>query len=867
MQAFDQICDAIADRYMQSDREPIELDPVSTTILKNRFPVLESVLVSRMDLAPPGRTTEAMDALEAAVRMSHQLRLVGPMFIVIDDSQWEDVDSSMLLDRLSIAAASVGLGIITVSRELDVHRQPAQHSLEIGPLSHQASVSILRSSAKRWNIELPESVLRRLAAVAEGSPYRLQELANELRSTNGMFDGDDSIDPAISDHDVIDQLWQRRMSRLSDDAQHLLPFVATAGGRMSIDQLGKLSGLNDTVDASVTELVLHGLISDDATGGDCIQVAHDRVADEMIRSLSDQAKRKAHLEWAKHLAREKSQHGSDARIAGHFFAAGEPGYALSHAILAAEEAEQRLALHEAGRMYRRVAKHVDGSERIAHLRKAADCFRDAEYPVESAECFQELAGLLNQHDRFDCELTAIALLIRAGRIAQVRSQLHDLAIRMRIPKPKSYGLATLAVIARQMMAAIDGPGTLLAKLKAETNLTADDAVQLDRSTQQRLDLCYALVRPLFMFDNLYAAELSIFARRMLLRHRNTKMRIHGAVMDAVFGCYDQGKRRVESEGQLTKLKAIVSPLNDARSSGDVAAAISVSHAFAGRWYQVTQTVQDGIEFYGRSPDIVGFEILRTQMLGLWALWHVGQWRELRELTAALYKDGVRRSDGTQQFIASNGYCASAWLIADEVNTLKQIEASNLNAIPRWEQFQFADVYHWAGQTQRRIYQARYDEAWDEYQRIRPKLKKMPFSSIQMVRVMQKQLCGILSLQQLRCHYSERLLVRAKLAIRELRKEQTPYANMLADLYGGLLLQQIATVSESPDVSARAIGLLKSARDEAKSQQLLPFQLAATDALNFVETGQQTELLADSMRDQGVVNPRCYRRLFTVDFGS
>ncbi len=117
LQAFDQICDAIAHRYMKGDRERLELDPASVTLLQEIFPVLESVFTSSRQMPCSGADVEPLDALEAAARMSDQLRLVGPLFLIIDDSQWADRDSLNVLDRLQIAVGREGLGIITVSRE------------------------------------------------------------------------------------------------------------------------------------------------------------------------------------------------------------------------------------------------------------------------------------------------------------------------------------------------------------------------------------------------------------------------------------------------------------------------------------------------------------------------------------------------------------------------------------------------------------------------------------------------------------------------------------------------------------------------------------------------------------------------------
>ena len=78
------------------------------------------------DRALKNNIRELTDALEAADRMSRELRNVGPLILVIDDAQWADRDSLNVLDRLQHAEGEIGLGIITVSRDLgDRQRVPA----------------------------------------------------------------------------------------------------------------------------------------------------------------------------------------------------------------------------------------------------------------------------------------------------------------------------------------------------------------------------------------------------------------------------------------------------------------------------------------------------------------------------------------------------------------------------------------------------------------------------------------------------------------------------------------------------------------------------------------------------------------------
>jgi serine/threonine protein kinase len=865
LQAFDQLSDAIADRYMQSDREPLEFDPLTVSFLKSAFPVLSNVITARIDVSQPGPVSIANDASEAAVRMSQQLRRIGPLFAVVDDSQWADLDSRNLLDQIANQAGDQGIGVITVSREPDTHRIPAQQSIEIGPLEFSDSVALLLQSAQRWKLNVRKSALQRLAARTDGHPFRLRELANEFRPGGVLADGFDSADAAMLDLETIDRLWQRRADRLSDGAKRTLLFVATAGGRTSTAQLAELTGLDDSIDAAISELVQQRLITDEATGGECIQIVHDRVADEMMRSLSDQAKRGAHHAWASHLVRQESPQQYSARIAGHFFAAGEPGQAVSHAILAAEDAEERSAKYEAARLYERVAKHVSGSEKINQLRNAAQCFRQAEYPVKSAACFQALAALLDGKDQFRCQLMAVSLLIRAGRVSQVRSQLRNLARRVGLPTPKSHALATLALTARQLQLLMYGRSSLLAKLTEQAHQTDKHIAPVDDQIQQRLDFCVALIRPLSGFDLHYAAELSMVRKKLLLLHPDTQLRFNAAADEATFACCDKGRKRSAGEAQLSKLKTLVSQIGNSRSCGDVAAGIAIAHGLSGRWSEVQATVEESVSYYRESSDPCEFEIAHSLWLNLWAMWHLGQWRKLRKTSSEVYDDAVRRNDTFQQVASCSGYAAAAWLVCDDIDQLDRVQDATAMTVVQWEHFPLANLFAWSGQALRQLYLGRYDDAWDGYQSIKAKLHKMPFVSIQLPRMLQKQLGTVIALHQLNRRYAERYVVRANLLIDELRSEETPYALVLANFYAGLLTQRISQVRQSTAGSLQAISLLATARDQAKEQQLTPFELAAIDALHCVETGLPSDQLIAKMNSEGVAQPAFFQRLFTIDF--
>ncbi|MEM9589261.1 MAG: AAA family ATPase, partial [Planctomycetota bacterium] len=306
MQAFGQITDAIVNRYSRADREKLKLDPVSAMVLSQAFPALETIVSVDTSLQPPARRSPRIDSLEAAHRLSVEMRDNGPLFIIIDDVQWADQDSLNVLDRLQCASGGQ-LGIVTVSREMkDAQRFVPDEVICLNPHDLETSTRWLRDAADRYGCPGNEAFLERLAIASEGLAFRLAELAEELRPGGAFNQSDASMDDWVDSPDILDRLRQLRLDHLSDEAAALLPYIALAGCPVSTEQLAELTGMEDSIDAAVSELARQRLIIDTATTKECITVFHDSVAQDVIGTLEAPRRREIHAAWAARLIQSKS---------------------------------------------------------------------------------------------------------------------------------------------------------------------------------------------------------------------------------------------------------------------------------------------------------------------------------------------------------------------------------------------------------------------------------------------------------------------------------------------------------------------------------------------------------------------------------
>ena len=121
----------------------------------------------------------------------------------------------------------------------------------------------------------------------------------------------------------------------------------------------------------------------------------------------------------------------------------------------------------------------------------------------------------------------------------------------------------------------------------------------------------------------------------------------------------------------------------------------------------------------------------------------------------------------------------------------------------------------------------------------------------------------MALHNLNEDYSDRWPPRIRVFTHQLRQEQTSYTRVLANLYEGLLKNQISRANQSDVDVDSARRLLLDARNEARDRRLRPYRLAAEDALAEIHTGTSLRLLADRMKRQHVVRPDRLQRLYTV----
>ncbi len=203
----------------------------------------------------PRDEVAAADGLEARLK-----RLPAPALVVVDDFQWSDPFSRVVIARVARRLSGAPcLFLFTVRAEAeDREVQQTLRSLasgsgsveiELGPLTGDEARELVALAARIEELEADGS-LDRLLASAGGSPLYLIELLRTLAET-GVIAADSSgqlrlagplPDPLPFPRGVR-ELLERRLAALSDEAITVAAKLAAAGRRTGVDGLREATGL------------------------------------------------------------------------------------------------------------------------------------------------------------------------------------------------------------------------------------------------------------------------------------------------------------------------------------------------------------------------------------------------------------------------------------------------------------------------------------------------------------------------------------------------------------------------------------------------------------------------------------------------
>jgi predicted ATPase/DNA-binding SARP family transcriptional activator len=334
--------------------------------LRRRAPDLPRPVASEPD-------TERYRLFEAVVGLVSEISASAPVLFVLDDLEWADRPSLLLLRHLARAADRGRLLILGAYRETDLERNAFGDALaelrrerlvrqiDIGGLAEPETAELVRLRAGGTP---SRALCRAVHEETEGNPFFIEEVVRHLAEAG--VDADHAGAAALARVGVpegVKDVISRRLGRLDAQAIEWLRVAAVIGRDFDLALLERVVALDEEESlAALEEALAAGLVVESHAQRDGhYSFSHGLIRETLYEAMS--APRRARLH--RRVGEALEQAGPDRNLAAlalHFERAGgsqDAEKAIRYAVRAGEQATAMLAHEEAGGHYARALEVLE----------------------------------------------------------------------------------------------------------------------------------------------------------------------------------------------------------------------------------------------------------------------------------------------------------------------------------------------------------------------------------------------------------------------------------------------------------------------------------------------------------------------------
>ncbi len=868
--ALDSVMDALC-AYLRRlpPNETLALMPRDPQAVARLFPVLRSIPAV---VDAPERDYIGLDPAQARRRAFNALReLWGRIadrhrFIVhIDDLQWTDLDSMLLLDSILRATdappmlfvgsyrsgADRGDGpLARLVREL--YEDPsidAREPILVGPMSRSEAadlaLSLLGERTKK-----SRSLADDVAREAEGSPFFVGELVRDytrrcLEDSNVTVNETDS---AVS----LDSVIRHRLEALPTSARRLLEVLAVAGGTVSQGialrvAMGPARDRDMLVRLRAESLVrLQGPRDEDP-----VEIYHDRIRETALRSIARDDLAEIHLALGRAL--ESSGDADAVALSHHFRQAGEDQRATKHTIDAAEQAEAALAFDRAAELYRAALElRALPADEVPELEaRLAEALANAGRLYDSAQAYLRASHESPDREHFEWTRRAADRLLSSGHSEEGRVVLQKVLASVGVSLPRSNGRAIASLIRHKLGLSLRG---MKYRLRQESEIPAAEL--------ERLDACWTASRGLVYTDGIVGADFHVRHLRMALRCGEPVRLSRALAAEAHMVAIIAGDPKLERAMELiAEAEQLAEQTGSASARGFVVECRGHVWMAVGHWPKAFEDLERATTVFREECTGMAQELSYCEAHGALCLFFMGRARMLIERVPRLLRESQDRTNPYVEGYARGLLGNIALLAQDKVEEAgKQLAIYRRDAPRRFE----AHKLNYAAQTAAlRRYVGDAAGAWEVCEQDFPEIKKLTVLSASMAKaefLFWRASCALAGATV--AADPQPLLAEAQRNAARLVR----HSSVFAQGYGHLTRAGAAALVGEP---AAAIVDLRRAIELASSREMGTHVAAAQCRLAALVGGSEGEALTAQAnaywQREGIVNPERFTQMAAPGF--
>jgi hypothetical protein len=749
-----------------------------------------------LDFEVPDPQESRRRAIGALRELLRRVARTRPLVLCIDDLQWGDADTALLLaDILRPPDAPPLLALLSYRSE------EAATSPILQALQAQRAAGALGSVSELSIGALEPDEARALALAALGNGKHASHAAAIAAESNGspFFIGElarYTLTGAPAGAEVsLDKVLGYRIDQLSQDARALLSVVAVAGHPVVQSVAVQSAELLGDPLAALAELRRQHMIR--AVGlrdTDTLETYHDRIREAVVRALDAGALRTAHTR----LARTYELKGDvDPEIlVEHWRGAERLNRAGDHAAVAAGQAEKAFAFDRAARLYRLALELGDRppADRQRLRAQLADSLANAGRGAEAAEEFLAATEGANTADALELRRRAAECWLHTGHFDQGVDAIRDVLASVGLSISTTPRRALVSLLSRRLWLRFRGLG-----------YTRRDPTQVSPEVLTRIDILRSVATGLSMIDVIHGADFNTRHLLAALRAGEPHRVARALGVESAHSSTGGGKTQTRTLALAAAATELAKELDDPHAMGLAKAVSGIGAFLRGEWRAARDYCREADQILRDKTRGAAWESTSAQSFGLAGMYYLGELRELTEVVPAKLREAEERGNLWFATGLRSWRTNVAWLALDDPDEARrQVEQANR----QWsrEGFHLQHYYELLANGQIDLYTGngrtgleRTDQHWKA-------LKHSMLLRVQNIRVEAQHLRARCAMAEAKATGNTKLLAIATKSAQKIKKEKKPWALAIAELVDASVaaIREDAGAAQMLDTAERSL---------------------------------------------------------------
>lgn len=656
---------------------------------------------------------------ELFIRLAKKYHLI----LFIDDLQWGDLDSAILLKELLRPPDEPNLLFIACysdeeDRENTLINLLLAPETEIGAEKRHLEIRelTLAQSCRLAETLLANTNLKdRAEAIAQesaGSPFfiyefvRYSELGLDITSAASE---DIQLDTAIAS--LADAIT-RHLTQLPEDARQTLEIIAIAGQPLERRVAKEAAQIGNNEPTIINLLRTQRLIKARASKKRYeIEPYHDFIRKAIVAQISPTTLIAQHSRLARAL--EQLGEGDNQQVAYHFELAQEYEKATHYTILAADQAAKLLAFEQAARLYQQALRlrllcsevNALSLPQTHTLRiSLADALANAGNGLAAAESYLQSAQELllistNNLAVMKLQQRAAEEYLRIGYVDEGLKVLRQVLAKIGMKMPETPQRALLSLLIRRAWLLLRGYGF------HETT-----EAELSENQKLQIDICWTASTALGIIDIIRGADFQTRHMLLALKAGEPYRLVRALGMETIYAA-SAGNHKQAKIAQLIRLiKQLVEKVNNPYAFALVDFSEGISACLLGDWQRAHQLCERAEKTLREECTGVTWEIATSLMFMLRPLYYLGELHKLNMRLQGLLNEAQQRGD---LYTETTLRMRLNYLIRLSTDDTSKIEIELREMLEKWSREGFHVQHYWelVGQVEATMYRGEGEEGW------------------------------------------------------------------------------------------------------------------------------------------------------------